>query len=83
MDPVVPIASTLIAISLFIAVRYAAECYIRPFRPCRACQGKGRKPNRIGRGTHDCRHCRATGLRLRLGRHIWNHARALHRDKTR
>ncbi|NRQ34308.1 hypothetical protein HII36_20985 [Nonomuraea sp. NN258] len=70
----------MIATALFVTVRYAAECYIRPFRRCRSCQGKRRKPNRIGRGMHDCRRCHATGLRLRIGRHLWNHLRALHRD---
>ena len=83
MDPALLIASAVIIIALFITIRYAAKCYMRPFRRCRACHGKGHKPNRIGRGTRDCRRCRATGLRLRIGRHLWNHLRALHRDTTR
>ncbi|MGN9843690.1 hypothetical protein ACTMTI_36750 [Nonomuraea sp. H19] len=83
MTPAQFIASAVIVATLIITVRYAVECYMRPFRRCHACQGKGRKPNRFGRGSRDCRRCRATGLRLRIGRHLWNHARALHRDATR
>ncbi|MGW4638031.1 hypothetical protein ACWEN6_05870 [Sphaerisporangium sp. NPDC004334] len=64
-------------------LRYAAACYVKPFARCRRCKGKRRKPNRIGRGWHDCRHCNGTGLRLRIGRHAWNYARRLHRDGTR
>jgi hypothetical protein len=58
------------------ALCYASACYIRPFGGCRKCKGKGRIPNRIGRGTRYCRRCDATGLRLRLGRHLWNYARS-------
>ncbi|MFC5831657.1 hypothetical protein [Nonomuraea insulae] len=83
MDPATLIASAVIIFILFFTFRYAIICWIRPFDTCRKCQGKRHLPNRIGRGTHDCRRCHATGLRLRIGRHLWNHVRALHRDTTR
>jgi hypothetical protein len=31
----------------------------------------------------DCRHCKATGKRIRAGRHLWNIWRGIHRDGTR
>jgi hypothetical protein len=59
---------------------YASACYLSPFGRCRKCKGKGRSPHRIGRGTRYCRRCDATGLRLRLGRHLWNYVRHLNHD---
>ncbi|MFI6995840.1 hypothetical protein [Nonomuraea wenchangensis] len=55
---------------------YAAKCYVSPFGRCRKCQGKGRFPQR--QGIRYCRRCDATGLRLRLGRHVWIYVRHLH-----
>ncbi|GAB2947475.1 hypothetical protein ACFMQL_09880 [Nonomuraea fastidiosa] len=72
MNPVL-----LAAIALIIATFcYASRCYVSPFGPCRKCDGKGRIPHR--RGARYCRRCDATGLRLRLGRHVWNYVRRLH-----
>ncbi|WP_219459956.1 hypothetical protein [Nonomuraea rhizosphaerae] len=57
---------------------YASACYVSPFGRCRKCKGKSR--TRHGRGVRYCRRCDSTGLRLRLGRHLWNYARSLHHD---
>ncbi|MFE3451578.1 hypothetical protein ACFXJ8_21910 [Nonomuraea sp. NPDC059194] len=60
-----------------------SACYVSPFGRCRKCKGKRRIAHRIGRGSRDCRRCDGTGLRLRIGRHLFNHLRRLHRDGTR
>ncbi|PZG15890.1 hypothetical protein C1J01_22755 [Nonomuraea aridisoli] len=57
---------------------YASACFLSPFGRCRKCRGRRRILNRLGRGSRDCRRCDGTGLRLRLGRHLWNYARRLH-----
>ncbi|TDC10715.1 hypothetical protein E1267_02950 [Nonomuraea longispora] len=76
-------ASAAILTPIVLTLRYLTLCYVKPFRTCRKCDGKRRIPNRIGKGSHDCRRCDATGLRLRWGRHVLNYARRLHRDGTR
>ncbi|GGO67105.1 hypothetical protein [Nonomuraea cavernae] len=78
MTPVVLVASAAIISTL----GYALLCYASPFGRCRKCKGKRRVPNRIRRGSRHCRRCDATGLRLRLGRHVWNSIRHLHHDGT-
>ncbi|MFI6743703.1 hypothetical protein ACIBI9_63475 [Nonomuraea sp. NPDC050451] len=70
----------LVAITTIISTLcYASRCYLSPFGRCRKCEGKGRIPHRRG-GTRYCRRCDATGLRLRMGRHLWNYVRHLHHD---
>lgn len=83
LDPVTLLAITTTTIALIVAFRYGIACWIRPFGTCRKCQGKRHLPNRIGRGTHECRRCKGTGLRLRWGRHLFNFVRRLHSDGTR
>ncbi|GAA4593737.1 hypothetical protein GCM10023194_58770 [Planotetraspora phitsanulokensis] len=83
MDPRVLLASALLITLPLVTLGYITACYVKPFARCWWCNGKRRKPNRIGRGWHDCRLCNGTGLRLRIGRHIWNHARRLYRDGNR
>jgi hypothetical protein len=41
--------------------------------------------NRRGktRRGRDCRRCKGTGLRIRIGRHLFNVFRSTHRDATR
>jgi hypothetical protein len=69
------------------ALGYAGLCWIQPFGRCRRCDGWGHavKTGRHGelkRGK-PCRRCKATGLRLRVGRRIHNHAVRVHDDGTR
>jgi hypothetical protein len=63
-----------------ITFRYLTLCWIKPFRACRKCGGRGRLATPLGRLTRQCRRCRGTGLRLRLGRHAINHYRRIHAD---
>lgn len=72
MTPHTHAASVLFLVLATVTVRYGLRCWITPFRPCRRCQGLGRR--RAGRRTvRHCRPCRGTGVRLRAGRWIYNH----------
>ena len=76
-----------IACLLAITLGYAALCAASPFGRCRKCNGLGfaLKTDRKGRAHRgkDCRRCRTTGYRIRIGRHLFNLAAALHREGTR
>ncbi|MFH9678250.1 hypothetical protein [Streptomyces globisporus] len=78
------LASTLL---MFITLSYASLCAASPFGNCRKCRGWGfaMKTDRKGRAKRgkDCRRCKATGKRIRIGRHLYNVAARLHRDGTR
>ena len=80
MDPHVTLAISGITLTSVITLRYLLLCWIKPFRTCRKCHGRGRLATPLGRLTRQCRRCRGTGLRLRLGRHAINHYRAIHAD---
>lgn len=75
-----------IACLLAITLCYAALCAGSPFGRCRKCHGFGfaTTTDRKGRPRRgkDCRRCKATGYRIRIGRHLYNLAAALHRDGT-
>jgi DnaJ-class molecular chaperone len=47
---------------------YLLSAYLHPFRPCRACKGKGVHPGSIYRSaTRTCTSCRGRGRFRRLG----------------
>jgi hypothetical protein len=75
-----------IACLLVVTLCYAALCAGSPFGRCRKCHGFGfaTTTDRKGRPRRgkDCRRCKATGYRIRIGRHLYNLAAALHRDGT-
>jgi hypothetical protein len=90
----VPVMSAILfaGIILFVTVRYALKCWVKPFTACHRCDGTGtRAPRLIDRlrrriprpralrGRPDCGHCRGTGLRLRIGRRVFNHFRRIRR----
>jgi hypothetical protein len=62
----------LIAALLAVTLGYAMACWVTPFARCRWCSRDDRKKAR------HCRWCRGTGLRLRIGRRVWNLWRRLH-----
>ncbi|MEU3073906.1 hypothetical protein [Streptomyces laurentii] len=66
---------------------YALLCMASPFANCRKCRGIGHKVvlDRKNRPKRDkiCRRCKGRGKRLRVGRRLHNHSRAIHRDGTR
>ncbi|MET8433670.1 hypothetical protein ABZV61_12840 [Streptomyces sp900116325] len=71
----------------FVTLGYASLCAASPFGNCRKCHGMGHatRTDRKGRTKRgkDCRRCKATGKRIRVGRHLYNVAARLHRDGTR
>ncbi|MFD4589150.1 MULTISPECIES: hypothetical protein [Streptomyces] len=75
------------ALLMFLTLSYASLCAASPFGNCRRCRGWGfaMKTDRKGRAKRgkDCRRCKATGKRIRIGRHLYNVAARLHRDGTR
>lgn len=83
MDPRISAAIAVAAILILITLCYAAICYTMPFVRCRPCAGIGHRRRRIGRGTRPCKPCKATGRRLRAGRHLWNFLRTTIYGSTR
>ena len=71
MYPLEPLASTLLVISPFATLGYLGLCLVWPYRACRHCQGLGRFHGPF-HGIRLCGRCDGTGLRLRLGRRVWN-----------
>ncbi|MFE9304592.1 hypothetical protein [Streptomyces sp. NPDC006856] len=75
------------ALLMFLTLSYVSLCAASPFGNCRKCRGWGfaMKTDRKGRAKRgkDCRRCKATGKRIRIGRHLYNVAARLHRDGTR
>jgi hypothetical protein len=83
------IASSPPLLLLTLTLGYAAVCAASPFGTCRRCHGqpparrRALTPGRIfGRSPYRrvCRRCHDTGIRLRIGRRLYNHLRRLTRD---
>jgi hypothetical protein len=79
VNPLAPLASTLLIASPFVTLGYLGLCLVWPFKACRRCRGHGQFHGLFG-GIRLCGHCDGTGLRLRLGRRAWNAFRRLYRD---
>lgn len=63
----------LTATAVVVAVAaYAAACAFWPYAPCPRCAGTGKRKSPSGRYWRDCKRCKASGKRLRLGRRIFN-----------
>ncbi|WP_030971581.1 hypothetical protein [Streptomyces sp. NRRL S-1824] len=82
-----PPALLAIAFLLAITFCYGGLCAASPFGDCRKCRGWGHaittdRKGKAKRGK-DCCRCKATGKRIRVGRHLYNVAARLHRDGTR
>lgn len=75
-----------IACLLIVTFCYGGLCAASPFGDCRKCHGMGHalKHNRKGRLKRgkDCRRCKATGKRIRVGRWLYNRAARIHRAGT-
>jgi hypothetical protein len=65
-------AETVLIILLAIGA-YAGSLYLWPFRPCIRCGGTGRNKGSSRRRFGECRRCKGSGHRRRLG------ARTIHR----
>jgi hypothetical protein len=78
----------LLAITLILGVTlcYVAVCAASPFGNCRKCHGMGHalkhdRKGRLKRGK-DCRRCKATGKRIRVGRWLYNRWARIYRAGT-
>ncbi|MER5445494.1 hypothetical protein ABT065_07630 [Streptomyces sp. NPDC002764] len=78
----------LLAITLILGVTlcYVAVCAASPFGNCRKCNGMGHalkhdRKGRLKRGK-DCRRCKATGKRIRVGRWLYNRWARIYRAGT-
>ena len=83
MDSIRIVASLLCPVLAIVTIGYAAVCAASPFGTCRRCRGLGRIGAARGRRSRPCRRCDATGIRIRLGRHLYHQAVRIHRDGTR
>ncbi|WP_431774302.1 hypothetical protein [Streptomyces cucumeris] len=75
------------AILAIVTFGYAALCAVSPFGNCRKCRGFGfqlitdrRERLRPGK---TCARCHGERKRIRVGRHLYNLVRRIHRDGTR
>jgi hypothetical protein len=75
-----PLNASPLALILLVTIGYALTCAVWPFAACRRCHGTGRLRSPLGRAYRLCPRCNRTGLRLRIGRRIYNHVRSLSRD---
>jgi hypothetical protein len=66
---------------LLVLAGYALLCAVRPFAPCRTCDGTGIRQAR--RTVKLCRRCRGQRYRLRIGRRLLNTGRDIHAAGTR
>jgi hypothetical protein len=83
VDFVRVVASLLCPALIAIALCYAAVCAASPFGTCRRCSGRGRLGTGRGLRSRACRRCDATGIRIRVGRRLFNELARVHRDGTR
>ncbi|MFG2792884.1 hypothetical protein [Streptomyces sp. NPDC048419] len=82
MTPVLVASALLLSITL----GYVSLCVASPFGNCRKCRGMGHalkhdRKGRLKRGK-DCRRCKATGKRIRVGRWLYNRAARIYRAGT-
>ncbi|MGW5178698.1 hypothetical protein ACWERY_30775 [Streptomyces sp. NPDC004082] len=71
---------------LVVTLGYAGLCAASPFGDCGKCHGMGHKlktdrKGRLKRGK-DCRRCKATGKRIRVGRWLYNRWARIYRAGT-
>ncbi|GAA0950619.1 hypothetical protein [Nonomuraea longicatena] len=81
--PLTLIITGALLAALVWALGYAAACAVAPFARCRRCEGVGKTITPKGRVKRWCRYCQSTGLRLRIGRRLYNYLRRLRHDGTR
>lgn len=70
MTPTTTLSVAAAAAITLWTLAYAGLCALRPYRPCPRCRGTGTRQAIIR--VKDCTPCKRTGLRLRLGRRMWN-----------
>ena len=73
------VAVAPILFPIVVTLCYAWLCWMRPFRRCRTCDGRGQSKTWLLHRRRTCRRCGGEGWRLRHGRRAYNHLRRLHR----
>ncbi|MFG2971584.1 hypothetical protein ACGFYY_01095 [Streptomyces sp. NPDC048331] len=74
-------------LALLFTLGYAGLCAASPFGRCRKCSGLGfalthDRKGKLKRGKH-CRRCDGHGIRIRVGRHLYNLWARTYRNGTR
>jgi len=81
---VIPLALLASGTFTLITLCYALACAVAPWGRCRKCDGYGRKRTRAGHITRTpCRRCGGIGLRVRVGRRVWEWIAREYRNGTR
>ena len=70
----------LILVTFAAVVFYTLACWVKPFGRCSRCKGAGIHQTFLTHRYRPCRLCRGAGLRLRIGRRVYNHLAAIQRD---
>jgi hypothetical protein len=61
----------LAAVLILTVFAYFAACAAWPFARCGRCDGRGFHLSPTGQHLRDCRRCKGTGRRVRIGRRIY------------
>lgn len=83
MTPTDAALGPIVLIGLFVTISYIATCAVWPFKACRRCHGSGKLRSPLVKAIRLCPRCEATGLRIRIGRHVWNRLRRVRRANNR
>ncbi|WP_328999436.1 hypothetical protein OHA18_33970 [Kribbella sp. NBC_00709] len=70
------VATVLLIVTIVVGF-YLFTCLVWPFGKCRRCKGVGKFKSPFGSAFRHCGKCDGSGLRVRLGRHVINHMRAV------
>ncbi|MFC9694670.1 hypothetical protein ACFTSF_39350 [Kribbella sp. NPDC056951] len=70
------VATVLLIVTIAVGF-YLLTCLVWPFGKCRRCKGVGKFKSPFGNAFRHCGKCDGSGLRVRLGRHLINHMRAV------
>ncbi|GAA1423087.1 hypothetical protein ACFQZ4_54365 [Catellatospora coxensis] len=65
---------------VLLTLGYIGLCWLLPFRRCQNCTGTGWTRTPLLRRTRPCRRCNGDGVRLRVGRRLFNHFAHLRRN---
>jgi DnaJ-class molecular chaperone len=64
----------LVVLGLALLAGYALVCRVWPYAACGRCDGRGEHSSPSGKTYRECRRCKGSGRRLRLGRRLWDHS---------
>jgi hypothetical protein len=69
---------TLVILALGALAIYLGACAIWPYCSCRRCLGTGKHRSPSGKNWRQCRRCRGSDRRVRLGRRVYDATRHGH-----